>query len=244
MALPQSNLLPSISSSKQSKIVPFPSTLDSNEAGLLSLLRRAASMANTQRRTVPSPTDLNYAFLMENIHTYSLEDEMARWPSPPQLAPTKGILIIVLSFSNIEPLNPALLPSAVDERVYTRAILPSSLRPASNTPAFIPAAFPRFPPKYTYSFTPTYPPRATDPETILQKAIKERTLVEQNLARLIPTERLVQSTDMDIVAQKEGRDEREEIWWNTWKDMGCDFEHGTNEVWPVSKVKRGLAGSL
>jgi len=47
-------------------------------------------MANTQRRLVPSPTDLNYAFLMENIHTYSLEDEIARWPSPPGLYPQPG----------------------------------------------------------------------------------------------------------------------------------------------------------
>lgn len=70
----------------------------SNDAGLLTLLRRAVSMANTQRRTIPSLIDLNYAFLMENIHTYSLEDEMARWPSPPQIAPSKGILITVLIF--------------------------------------------------------------------------------------------------------------------------------------------------
>ena len=47
-------------------------------------------MANTQRRLVPSPTDLNYAFLMENIHTYSLEDEIARWPNPPRLYPQTG----------------------------------------------------------------------------------------------------------------------------------------------------------
>jgi hypothetical protein len=59
--------------------------------GLMSLLRRAASMANTQRRLVPSPTDLNYAFLMENIHTYSLEDEIARWPTPPRLRPQRGL---------------------------------------------------------------------------------------------------------------------------------------------------------
>jgi hypothetical protein len=29
---------------------------------------------------------------MENIHTYSLEDEMSRWPSPPHLHPSEGIL--------------------------------------------------------------------------------------------------------------------------------------------------------
>jgi hypothetical protein len=62
--------------------------------GLLALLHRAASMANTQRRIVPSPTDLNYAFLMENIHTYSLEDEMQRWPNPPRIYPTKGIIYL------------------------------------------------------------------------------------------------------------------------------------------------------
>jgi hypothetical protein len=49
-------------------------------------------MANTQRRLVPSPTDLNYAFLMENIHTYSLEDEIARWPTPPRLRPQRGLI--------------------------------------------------------------------------------------------------------------------------------------------------------
>lgn len=79
----------------------IPSIFGIDLLGLLSLLRRAASMANTQRRTIPSPTDLNYAFLMENIHTYSLEDEMSRWPSPPQRYPSKGpsLLTLVLSLT-------------------------------------------------------------------------------------------------------------------------------------------------
>ena len=89
----QSTPLPSTSSSKLSKSVHISNVLFSLISGLLSLLRRAASMANTQRRTIASPTDLNYAFLMENIHTYALEDEISRWPSPPQLHPTKGFPI-------------------------------------------------------------------------------------------------------------------------------------------------------
>jgi hypothetical protein len=63
-------------------------------------------MANTQRRLVPSPTDLNYAFLMENIHTYSLEDEIARWPTPPRLRPQRGPPTIppFLSFSSVDSI--------------------------------------------------------------------------------------------------------------------------------------------
>jgi len=76
-----------------------------DSTGLLSLLRRAASMANTQRRTVPSPTDLNYAFLMENIHTADLEDEMLRWPNPPHLNPTKGVQSISYFYPEINLKN-------------------------------------------------------------------------------------------------------------------------------------------
>ena len=136
-------------------------------------------MANTQRRTIPSPTDLQYAFLMENIHTYSLEDEIARFPRPSashRLHPQR------------EPKHPALLPPEVDERVYTRAILPSGLRPQANTPEYIPRVFPLFPPKYTYSFTPSYVPRQVDPEVIRRKAAQERELVEQSLAQLVHRE--------------------------------------------------------
>lgn len=72
----------------------------------------------------------------------------------------------------------------------------------------------------------------------------ERTLVEQSLARLIVVEGQTASTETNAVAQKEGKEKREEIWWKTWKDMGCDLDRGINEVWPVPKVRRGLAGSL
>ena len=143
----------------------------------------------------------------------------------------------------IEPLNPALLPSPVDERVYNRAILPTALRPTSNTPSSIPSTFPLFPPKYTYSFTPSYPPRAVDPETIRRKAVAERALVEQSLARLVSTETHVQSTGGGAVeGGKEGREAREEFWWETWREMGCDLDIGGNEIWPVGKMRRGLAG--
>jgi hypothetical protein len=190
-------------------------------------------MANTQRRLIPSPTDLNYAFLMENIHTYSLEDEMARWPSPPHLHPTK------------EPPNPALLPSLVNEKIYNRAILPPELRPSANTPAYIPPNFPTFPPKYTYAFTPTYSPRAVDPETIRRKAVAERQLVEESLARLVAEEESLKTTEMQNgKEEKEGRDLREEVWWETWKEMGCDLDRGTKELWPVRKTRRAGMGSL
>jgi hypothetical protein len=66
-----------------------PRTASSN-TGLLSLLRRTVGMANTQRRTIPSPIDLNYAFILENIHTADLEDEILRWPLPPRISPMTG----------------------------------------------------------------------------------------------------------------------------------------------------------
>lgn len=212
--------------------------------GLLSLLRRAASMANTQRRLTPSPTDLNYAFLMENIHTYSLEDEMARWPSPPHLHPVKGSFPTILLLT-VEPPNQSLLPSPVNEKIYSRAILPPELRPAANTPDYIPPYFPKFPPKYTYAFTPAYPPRAIDPETIRKKAVAERQVVEESLAKLVAKEESSKPREMQNgKSELEGRELREEVWWETWREMGCDLDMGAKEVWPVIKNRRAGMSSL
>ena len=196
-------------------------------------------MANTQRRTVPSPTDLNYAFLMENIHTADLEDEMSRWANPPHLKLSIGTQnpLVGSYIDKVEPLNPALEPSPVNNMIYTRAILPSALRPSNNTPPFIPPTFPPFPPKYTYAFTPTYPPRAVDPETIRKRAVAERDLVEQSLARLVASEQRESTKDPRNVPV-DGREKREQVWWETWREMGCDLDKTPYEVWPVGKMRR------
>jgi len=187
-------------------------------------------MANTQRRTIPSPTDLQYAFLMENIHTSALEDELLRLPSPPPLRP------------QLEPKHPSLLRPEVDERVYMRDILPQGLRPAQNTPAYIPRVFPLFPPKYTYSYTPSYVPRAVDPEVIRRRAARERELVEMSLARLVRREESVVAREVDG-GEEGGRARREAVWWETWREMGCDVD-SSNEVWPVPKVRRVVGAGI
>src|SRR5579862_2808597 len=214
---------------------------NSINVGIMSLLRRAALMANTQRRTIPSPIDLSYAFLMENVHTYDLEDEIHRWPFPPQLHPSKGNALFHTKFT-LEPPHPALLPSPVNELVYTRAILPPALRPQTNTPSFIPSTFPKFPPKYTYSFTPSYPPRAVDPETIRRKVVEERALIESSLSKLVAGQ--VRPQAPIIAEEKQGRERREEIWWEVWREMGCDLERGNDGVWPVEKSRRGVNWAL
>lgn len=141
-------------------------------------------------------------------------------------------------------MNTALLPSEVDENVYTRIILPTTLRPSTNTPDYIPQNFPRYPPKYTYSFTPSFPPRAIDPELIRKKVVNERGLVEQNLDRLVNSEVVVQQQQQKSAAGGEERDLREEVWWETWREMGCDLDRGGKEIWPVPKMGRGLTGNM
>ena len=67
--------------------------------------------------------------------------------------------------------------------------------------------------------------------------------MEQSLARLVSAETQAQSTGGDsIEGVKEGREAREEVWWETWREMGCDLERGGNEIWSVGKMRRGLAG--
>jgi hypothetical protein len=200
-------------------------------------------MANTQRRTIPSPTDLQYAFLMENIHTYSLEDEIHRFSHSPQQQKQR------LLKPQLEPKHPSLLPSDVDERVYTRAILPPGLRPSTNTPEYIPRVFPLFPPKYTYSYTPSYVPRTVDPEIIRRKAARERELVEQSLARLVRREDEQLAGGKGGLEGREGigdvgdRGHREGVWWETWREMGCDLD-GSSDVWPVPKMRRAVGAGM
>jgi Transcription factor TFIID complex subunit 8 C-term len=186
-------------------------------------------MANTQRRTIPSPTDLQYAFLIENIHTFALEDEISRFPHPPLLHP------------QIEPPHRALDPSQVDQQIYTKAILPAQLRPQSNTPEYVPGTFPLFPPKYTWSYTPSYVPRAVDPEVIRRKAAQERELVERSLARLVQREGREGREERERDTGERG--ERERVWWDTWREMGCDLDSLT-EVWPVPKLRREVGPGM
>jgi hypothetical protein len=42
----------------------------------------------------------------------------------------------------------------------------------------------------------------------------------------------------------EGRQQREQVWWETWREMGCYLNRAGNEVWPVGNMRRGLAVSL
>lgn len=67
--------------------------------------------------------------------------------------------------------------------------------------------------------------------------------MEQSLARLVNAETQAQSTDGEAVAGvKEAREARDEVWWETWREMGCDLDHGGNEIWSVGKMRRRLAG--
>ena len=65
--------------------------------------------------------------------------------------------------------------------------------------------------------------------------------MEQSLARLVSAETQAPST-VGAAGVKEGKEAREEVWWETWREMGCDLELGGNEIWPVGKMRRGLTG--
>jgi hypothetical protein len=138
-----------------------------------------------------------------------------------------------------EPLNPALQPSPIDDIIYTQEILPEELRPSQNTPSAIPANFPPFPAKYTYSFTPSYPPRITEPELIRKQAALETQMVEKSLAKLVTAAGANETQE----TLEEARAKREEVWWETWKEMGCDLgKQEKEDIWEVDKVRRGMAG--
>ena len=81
-----------------------------------------------------------------------------------------------------------------------------------------------------------------DPETIRNRAVMEREKAEQSLAKLVARE--TQNVDQSVELRKEGRETRDEVWWETWREMGCDAERGGNEVWPVRKIRRGVAESM
>jgi len=68
----------------------------------------------------------------------------------------------------------------------------------------------------------------------------ERELVEQSLARLVNSEGQV-VLQHQTGSSKEGRELRDKVWWEVWREMGCDLERGGNEIWPVEKLRRGLA---
>jgi Transcription factor TFIID complex subunit 8 C-term len=114
-------------------------------------------------------------------------------------------------------------------------ILPSQLRSSNTTPAEIPAVFPRFPPKYTYKFTSTFPPRAVDPETIRRRTVEERSLIQASLARLIQAEYPPQNIEEDKGAMQ--------VWWDTWEQVSS-LEGSKGEVWPVERPRRSGTWSM
>ena len=64
--------------------------------------------------------------------------------------------------------------------------------------------------------------------------------MEQSLARLVSAGTLAQSTHGGAVGGgKEAREAREEVWWETWREMGGDLDHSGNDIWPVGKIGRG-----
>jgi hypothetical protein len=76
---------------------------------------------------------------------------------------------------------------------------------------------------------------------IRRKAVEERVLVEENLAKLVDVDGV---KEINGHVAKEGREQREQVWWETWKEMGCDVDMGNHEIWPVQKVRRGVTGHL
>ena len=41
-----------------------------------------------------------------------------------------------------------------------------------------------------------------------------------------------------------GRERREEMWWETWREMGCDVERWERKIWPVGKMRRRETGLM
>ena len=102
-----------------------------------------------------------------------------------------------------------------------------------------------FPAKvYLLVFTPSFPPRAVDPETIRNRAVTEREKVEQSLAKLVAREMQSVREGEERAGERGGRERRDEMWWETWREMGCDVERGVGEVWPVGKMRRRVTGSM
>lgn len=67
------------------------------------------------------------------------------------------------------------------------------------------------------------------------------------MAKLVAreTRRLGEETTAgERTAEKEGREKREEVWWETWREMGCDLERGGMDIWPVGKMRRRETGSM
>jgi hypothetical protein len=73
---------------------------------------------------------------------------------------------------------------------------------------------------------------------IRKQAVVERALVEESLARLVAAE----GGETPIGITGEGKQKRDEVWWETWKELGCDLDRGNGDVWPVNKMGRGLVG--
>lgn len=74
----------------------------------------------------------------------------------------------------------------------------------------------------------------------------EREKVEQSLAKLVAreTQSAVEEGAGVERTGNEGREKREEMWWETWREMGYDLERGGSEIWPVEKMRRRETGSI
>ena len=71
----------------------------------------------------------------------------------------------------------------------------------------------------------------------------EREKLEQSLAMLVARETQSVEEEGRAHVAKDGREKRDEMWWDTWKEMGFDAEIRGSDVWPVGKMRRGVAGS-
>jgi hypothetical protein len=64
-------------------------------------------------------------------------------------------------------------------------------------------------------------------------------MVEESLAKLVAAAGATEKEE----TLEEARAKREEVWWETWRDMGCDLDKQEKEdIWEVDKVRRGMVG--
>ena len=137
------------------------------EEHMLRLATDVRASMEGSRRTRPVPQDLSVALASaRSAHTASL--------LAPQL---KLRLPQAVSYPSIDEAEPA--PQSTLDHTDLLAPLMSK-----ETPSYIPAHFPRLPPRHAWVSTPVFPEREGDTRKIRERATQEGMLAEQALRRL------------------------------------------------------------
>lgn len=182
---------------------------------LKSIIEETKRLALASRREHPLPSDFEAMLKRYNIPTSSLQPHLTN-PIATQISPIYTNLVTSdTDFKSLPLLGPELSGQADREMK-----------------AYIPRAFPDFPSRHTYRFTPQEDTRTRDSQSIREEAALSAQQGEDALRRLVRASKMRKQKEAKLLVERDNQGkERFRLWESTMKRfMGASRTDSSGQV--------------